>query len=245
MHPDTAGRLDVRDGEILRLTSPHGTIEAPVFVYAGIRPDVWRCRSALATPSTAPMPRVAASTRSISWVRSTGRVPALPVHSGNCGRRPGATRSWPRSPGNPRQLGRGIAEGVSLDAARKGLTVEQAYIAAGRGKHEVNTEQELEAVKGWSEGQEQATRYGNYEGDHPPLGHGDRPGASAPAARRASPRATPRTTFPRWAKSEIHKGREMTWIRIERYWEGGEEPGEPSIGPVRSHALSALRQRAL
>src|SRR3954467_8562714 len=29
----------------------------------------------------------------------------------------------------PRQLGRGIAEGVSLQAAQKGLTIEQAYIA--------------------------------------------------------------------------------------------------------------------
>ena len=40
VHPDTARKLDLRDGEILRVTSPHGSIEAPVFVYQGIHPDV-------------------------------------------------------------------------------------------------------------------------------------------------------------------------------------------------------------
>ena len=38
--PAAARALDVRDGEILELTSPHGTIEAPVYVYPGIRDDV-------------------------------------------------------------------------------------------------------------------------------------------------------------------------------------------------------------
>ncbi len=39
MHPDTARRLDVREGEIVELTSPHGTIRSQVYVYAGVRPD--------------------------------------------------------------------------------------------------------------------------------------------------------------------------------------------------------------
>src|SRR6185295_1007761 len=38
--PATAQQLDVRNGEILQLTSPHGTIEAPVCVYPGIAPGV-------------------------------------------------------------------------------------------------------------------------------------------------------------------------------------------------------------
>jgi molybdopterin-containing oxidoreductase family iron-sulfur binding subunit len=33
--------------------------------------------------------------------------------------------------------------------------------------------------------------------------------------------------IPTVGESEILKGREMTWMRIERYWEGGEQPGEP------------------
>ena len=39
IHPDTARGMNVREGEILRVTSPHGTIEAPAYLYPGIHPD--------------------------------------------------------------------------------------------------------------------------------------------------------------------------------------------------------------
>jgi anaerobic selenocysteine-containing dehydrogenase len=39
VHPDTAQKLGVADGEVVRLTSPHGEMEAPVYVYPAIRPD--------------------------------------------------------------------------------------------------------------------------------------------------------------------------------------------------------------
>ena len=38
VHPETAKELDVREGEILELTTPHGTIKAPVYIYPGIHP---------------------------------------------------------------------------------------------------------------------------------------------------------------------------------------------------------------
>jgi molybdopterin-containing oxidoreductase family iron-sulfur binding subunit len=40
VHPDTARALDVRNGEVLRITSPHGSLEAPVYVYPGVHPGV-------------------------------------------------------------------------------------------------------------------------------------------------------------------------------------------------------------
>jgi anaerobic selenocysteine-containing dehydrogenase len=39
LHPDTAQKLGVKDGDIVRVTSPHGELEAPVYVYPAIRPD--------------------------------------------------------------------------------------------------------------------------------------------------------------------------------------------------------------
>ena len=33
--------------------------------------------------------------------------------------------------------------------------------------------------------------------------------------------------IPTVGESEVLRGREMTWLRIERYWEGGTEPNEP------------------
>ena len=39
LHPATAGRLEIRDGDLLRVTSPHGEIVAAAYVTPGIRPD--------------------------------------------------------------------------------------------------------------------------------------------------------------------------------------------------------------
>ncbi len=40
MHPDVAERMGLRNGDVVRVTSPHGSVEAPVFRYPGIRPEV-------------------------------------------------------------------------------------------------------------------------------------------------------------------------------------------------------------
>ena len=39
IHPQTAQRLSVAEGAILKISSPYGTIEAPAHIYEGIRPD--------------------------------------------------------------------------------------------------------------------------------------------------------------------------------------------------------------
>ncbi len=40
IHPEAAARLGVHTGDVLAVTSPHGTLEVPAYVYPGIRPDV-------------------------------------------------------------------------------------------------------------------------------------------------------------------------------------------------------------
>jgi anaerobic selenocysteine-containing dehydrogenase len=37
--PETAQKLGVGDGDVVRVTSPHGELEAPVYIYPAIRPD--------------------------------------------------------------------------------------------------------------------------------------------------------------------------------------------------------------
>ena len=39
MNPLTAQKIGVQDGDVVRVASPHGAIEAPVYVYPAIRPD--------------------------------------------------------------------------------------------------------------------------------------------------------------------------------------------------------------
>jgi anaerobic selenocysteine-containing dehydrogenase len=40
INPETAHKLDVHEGDVLTITSPHGSIELPAFLYPGLRPDV-------------------------------------------------------------------------------------------------------------------------------------------------------------------------------------------------------------
>jgi anaerobic selenocysteine-containing dehydrogenase/Fe-S-cluster-containing dehydrogenase component len=222
--PATARKLDLEDGDVLRVGSPHGTVEAPVYVYPGIRDDVVAIPlgfghteygayakgrgvnplDLLAAPKGEFLPYVA--TR-VSVIRTRAHQKLASIA------------------GVPRQLGRGIADAIPLEAALKGLTVEQAYLAEGGGKHEENTERELQALKGWSESQERATRHGDYVADQVRWGMAIDL-AKCTGCQACVTACYAENNIPTVGESEIHKGREMTWLRIERYWEGGEEPGE-------------------
>ncbi|MGD2153397.1 MAG: molybdopterin-dependent oxidoreductase [Gemmatimonadales bacterium] len=39
MHPEVAERIGVSNGDLVAVSSPHGQLEAPAFVYSGVRPD--------------------------------------------------------------------------------------------------------------------------------------------------------------------------------------------------------------
>jgi anaerobic selenocysteine-containing dehydrogenase len=40
INPETARKLDIHLGDVLTITSPHGTVDLPAFIYPGLRPDV-------------------------------------------------------------------------------------------------------------------------------------------------------------------------------------------------------------
>jgi Fe-S-cluster-containing dehydrogenase component len=223
IHPDTARTLDVQNGDVVRVTSPHGTVEAPAYVYPGLHPGVvamplgfghWEYGEFARGRGVNPLALVGSPRgQFLPYVSTRVSVEKTGRHQ------PLATVE-----GNPRQLGRGIAEAVSLDAARKGLTIEQAYLAEGHGKHEVNTEAELEAVAGWSQEQAEATQYGDYAAANPRWGMAIDL-AKCTGCQACVTACYAENNIPTVGQSEILKGREMTWIRIERYWEDDEHHG--------------------
>jgi anaerobic selenocysteine-containing dehydrogenase/Fe-S-cluster-containing dehydrogenase component len=226
IHPETARKLDVRDGEVLRLTSPHGSVEVPAFIYAGIRPDVVAVPLGLGHTEYGAY----ATGRGVNALDLLGRPRGtfLPYLSTRVSvEKTGGYHALATIAGTPRQLGRGIAEAISLDAARKGLTIQQAYLAEGHGKHEVNTELELEALQGWSESQERMTKYGDYAGDDHPRWGMAIDLSKCTGCQACVTACYAENNIPTVGEGEIQKGREMTWIRIERYWEDGKKPGDP------------------
>ena len=225
LSPAAARTLDVRDGEIVELTSPYGTVEGPVYVYPGIRDDAVAIPLGFGHTAYGTF----AQGRGVNALDLLGapRGDFVPYLSTRVSvRKTGAYRKLASVAGVPRQLGRGIAEAIPLEAAKKGLTVAQAYLEEGHGKHEINTELELEALRGWSEEQRRATEHGDYAKEHPQWGM-TIDLAKCTGCSACVTACYAENNIPTVGESEVLRGREMTWLRIERYWEDADAPGAP------------------
>ena len=225
LSPATAKRLDIRRGEIVRLVSPHGSIEGPALPYPGIRDDVVAAPLGFGHTEYGQFAQ-GRGVNALDLLGAPGSGPFVPYVSTKV--RLEKTRGYKEVAtveGNPRQLGRGIAEAMSLESARRGLTVKQAYLAAGHGHHEVNTELEVEAIAGWREGVVADRKLGDYAVEHPSWGMAiDLSKCTGCSACVTACYAE--NNIPTVGEEDVIRGREMTWMRIERYWEGGEQDGQ-------------------
>ncbi|MFL5521111.1 MAG: molybdopterin-dependent oxidoreductase, partial [Gemmatimonadales bacterium] len=229
LHPDAAARLDVKEGEILKVTSAHGSIEAPAYIYPGLRPDVVAIPMGFGHTEYGEY----AKNRGANYLDLLG--PATGEFMPYLGTRVTVERTRDyrkvtKTEGTTRQLGRGIAEAMPVAFAAKGLTIREAATAAGHPGHEINTESEVKALEGWREGQVgreegEGRRLGNYRGEHPMWGMtidlGKCTGCSA-----CSTACYAENNIPWVGEDQVMRGRELSWMRIERYWEGGTD-GEP------------------
>ena len=230
VHPDTAARLDVREGEIVELTSPHGTIRSQVYVYAGVRPDVLAMPLGLghtrygryATMSDG-TPRGVNALDLLGAEADRGFLPYLSTRVSV--KTTGDYRKVARVDGNPRQLGRGIVQAMPLAHAARGMTPEESYKTSGHEVVERNTAGELAAIEGWAEAQKQATKFGGYADPHPKWGLAvDLSRCTGCSACVTACYAE--NNIPTVGEEQVFRRREMSWLRIERYWEGGDD-GEP------------------
>jgi molybdopterin-containing oxidoreductase family iron-sulfur binding subunit len=221
IHPEVAKHLNIQEGEIVRLTSPHGVIEAPVYIYPGIHPEV------VAVPI--------GFGHTAYGEYATGRgVNALDLLDAKDGKgflpylstrvtltKTGRWKQVAKTEGTTRQLGRGIADVMTLAQAKQGMTPALARKAEGHEEHEINTEREVQAIGGFRESQLQQRRHGEYANEHPMWGMViDLARCTGCSACITACYAE--NNIPFVGEEEILRGREMTWMRIERYWEGGE-----------------------
>ena len=232
LHPATARRLDVREGEIVRLTSPHGSIEAPAYLYAGVRPDVVASPLGLGHTEFGTYARgIGANPLDLLGAQDGGGfLPYLSVKV-----ELGKTRGYQKlakTEGTPRELGRHIVEAMPLTDAQKGYTVEESLKRVGQAEHEVNTAREQDAIAGFRASQVEKQKLGAYATEHPRWGMVIDL-AKCTGCSSCVTACYAENNIPWVGRDDVTRGREMSWMRIERYLEGGEEPGDPfSARPI-------------
>ena len=231
LNPETATRLDVREGEIIRITSPHGSIDVPVYVYPGVRPDVVAVPLGLGHTEFGEY----AKGLGVNPLDLLGAAPAegfLPYVATKVAITTTlGFHKLAKTEGNPRQLGRHIAEAMPLAHAETGYSVEESLKQVGEEEHAVNTAREAEAIAGFRASQLEKRKLGAYAEDFPRWGMvidlAKCTGCSACVTACYAENNIPWVGY-----DNVTRGREMSWMRIERYFEGGSEPGEPFAARV-------------
>jgi len=211
VHPETARQLGVMTGDVVELASPYGTVELPVYVYEGLRPDV------VAVPIGQGHTRYGryAERRGVNPIEllsphaeavSGGRVwLSVRVRLTKTGRRYLLVSTAARD----RQLGRGIAQVVAAPEVRP-LAEESVPDMYPRHEHPVH-------------------RWGMVIDLNACIGCN-----ACVAACYAE------NNLPVVGKAEVALRREMAWIRIERYIEGvGERPDVRFVPMLCQHCDNA------
>jgi molybdopterin-containing oxidoreductase family iron-sulfur binding subunit len=253
IHPTTAQRLGVQNGDHLKVDTAAGSVTAPAFIYLGVRPDV----VAMATG------RGHTSYGRYAQNIGVNALDALPVAHDAAGglalttmkaRVSKAAESSPlvTTEGSARQHGRGIGQAITV-AQLNGPEAEAEHHFAGDKEHEFlpglrsPVANDAQGVLGNPKSKDK----GMYDPEHW-SGMAKRrwamtvdlarcTGCSACVTACYAENNIPTVGAPWQGRSlrpfhtsdgsgwdtrpgaNILKGREMAWIRIERYFEGGED----------------------
>ena len=220
MHPDAGAKLGVRNGDVVTVTSPHGSLEAPVYLYKGIRPNavaismggghtnMGRFADGNGVNPMTLLPAVAEQP-SGALVQVATKVTLKPT---GVWKRPASIE------GSDNQQGRMIAPAVEIAALNE---------PGGEREHEEIRELNLGGgfVPTPTEGRPQdfplkGSQYGGY--DHPEttprwgmaIDLDKCTGCSACVIACQAENNVP------WSgEDQVAMGRDMAWIRIERYYE--------------------------
>ena len=228
VHPDTAEKWGLATGDFLLLKSPFGAQKFPAWITRSVRPDV------LAVPTGQGHTAYGRYAKD----RSANAFELLGAQATAYGGRAfivratatktGEHRKIVTTEGNPRERGRGTVEVLGL-ARAKALHPGDAPF-----HHEETPEYAAEAVEWWAERQHEKTELGNYKGEQPRWGLAiDLSKCTGCSACVTACYAE--NNIATVGEDLMQRGREMSWMRLERYWLTDED-GEPQ-GAVNSPML--------
>ncbi|HVH68496.1 MAG TPA: molybdopterin-dependent oxidoreductase [Gemmatimonadales bacterium] len=223
VHPQTAATWQVANGDVVLLKSDYGAVRAPVWITPGIRPDV------LAIPTGQGHKAYGryAKDRSFNAFELLSPEPAdfggRAFSVGVTATKTGDHRRLATTEGDAREQGRGVIEVLPLAKARE----------LKRGTHPF-AERETpayadQALRAWAEAQHEKASLGNYAGEHPrwamaiDLAKCTGCSACVTACYAENNLATV-------GEELVTRRRQMSWMRIERYYTGGE--GDRRVGAV-------------
>ena len=226
--PETAEEYGIVDGDMVEITSADGSVTVPAYVYPGIRPGV------------VAMPIGQGHTELGRYAKDRGAsvydlLDSTPTAFGGLShyravsiRHTGGHQVLASAAGMSRQMGRGIAQSTTIADVRNDEIQE---FHAG---HAAEIPEKIERVLDeWQEAQDRESAIGNYAGDHP------RWGLAIDLTRCTGCSACVTACYaenniPTVGEESVRRGREMAWIRIERYFEGGdgEEPLTVALLPM-------------
>jgi molybdopterin-containing oxidoreductase family iron-sulfur binding subunit len=227
IHPDTAARLDISEGDIVEVSSAAGIVAAPAYLYPGISPSV------VAIPIGQGHTAFGryAEDRGANVYRLLGGAPTafdgLSHYTAVTIRNTGEHERLASNAGRSRQMGRGIAQSTTLQAITSGE--DHPFHIEHAAEVPEHVEQVLEEVQ---EAQTRETERGNYAGEHP------RWAMAVDLSRCTGCSACVTACYaenniPTVGKELVQHGREMSWLRIERYFEGGgDEPIKVELVPM-------------
>lgn len=225
VHPEDAERWRVQSGDIVRLSSPAGEVSGPVWITTSIR------RGALAVPTGQgheALGRYAVDRSFNAFALLPGEPTAWGGRTFVVRARLDRTREHRRlasTEGSPRAHGEGSVEVLSVAQAAALRAGDHPFV------HEEMPAYAVPATEHWAEAQHQKAELGDYAGLQPRW-------ALAVDLTKCTGCSACVTAC--YAENNIAtvgdelvvRGREMSWLRIERYWRP-DEHGQPQ-GAVNS-----------